>query len=96
LPYAFYIGDEELSVHLVYYLILFDPYALEKRFYGLSPNLSKKIGIFKSTSLSPSTSMKYKDTMKVMRKMKHHCLQDEKTHSDVETEGSLHLHHLAR
>jgi hypothetical protein len=62
--------------YLDYYLALFGTYALEKG-YQLSPNLPKKFfGISKSTSLSPSSSMKYEDPMKVVRKMKHHCPQD--------------------
>jgi hypothetical protein len=40
--------------------------------------------------------MKYEDTMKVMQKMKHHCPEDWKTHSDEEMEESLQLHHLVR
>jgi hypothetical protein len=35
--------------------------------------------------------MKYEDTMKVMRKMKHHCPH---VHLVEETEESLHLYHL--
>jgi hypothetical protein len=53
--------------YLVYYLALFGSYALEKG-YQLFPNLPQKnlFGISKSTSLSPSSSMKYEDPMKAM------------------------------
>jgi hypothetical protein len=76
-------------------ILLFIAPLLWKRFYQLSLNLPKKIGISESTFLPPSTLMKYEDAMKVLRKLKHHCPQDKKTHLDEEMEQSLHLHHPA-
>jgi hypothetical protein len=76
-------------------LLFVAPY-FGKRFYRLSPNLPKHFGISKSTFSPPSTSMKYEDAMKVLRKMRHHFPQDLKIHLDEETEESLHLHHFAR
>jgi hypothetical protein len=35
-------------------------------------------GMSKSTFSPPSTSMKYKDAMKTLQKMNHHCPQDKK------------------
>jgi hypothetical protein len=43
-------------------------------------------GMPKSTFLSPSTSMKYEDAMKVLWKRKNHCPQDLETLSDEEME----------